>query len=517
MDDRQDDLPYNPNREIDGRFGSGPHKQRPKVGREPAAIKPAGKGRPHGAADEHLGAARAAVAKAKADPTAKNIKAARTAVAKAKDPGAAKAAKPKSAPKAGAKPATKAAKTPKPKKAKFDDSAHKAKIAEHKAKEAHHRTESLKIVAKQKALREQAKGLHKSDKAGRAELKAQHKELGAKRDEHKAAATKARNDRIAESKAMQTAKKAHAVAQATGQHPTQSTVQQTAQHQPKSPLSSEPKKAPTPEQIHDLVANDKRRKYMQDTHELSNEERAADTKGRLDDNQFTNAAQYSIRAHNNDVFAAYGMHNNDRGKPGSYSLEVRTFEGMGGDALGLHYPISGVIAVPVSQAGHMLHHASLDSHGLKKLGKDYMAGDQSAHDTLDAYITVTHEALHGHGPDMADGRTHTMINELTTEMAAWKVAADVHGLHPHDIDGSYQNYITPTVNKLAELTGRSARDATAALADASIRHKQRSERDLSPTVAIHDVAGHALKQLGVTNASTHEALTKHMVDVATSQ
>src|SRR5678809_1257257 len=79
MDDRQDDLPYNPNREIDGRFGSGPHKQRPKVGREPAAAKP--EAGPH----PHVMAARAAVNKAKADPSPKNIKAARQAVAKAKE------------------------------------------------------------------------------------------------------------------------------------------------------------------------------------------------------------------------------------------------------------------------------------------------------------------------------------------------------------------------------------------------------------------------------------------------
>lgn len=99
---------------------------------------------------------------------------------------------------------------------KFDDSKHKSTIAEHKKIEAFHRTESLKIVAKQREIREQAKALPKSDKKGRADLKAQHQALGKQRDVHKAAATEARTSRVAESKAMQDARKQHVVAQATG-------------------------------------------------------------------------------------------------------------------------------------------------------------------------------------------------------------------------------------------------------------------------------------------------------------
>lgn len=450
-------LPYNPYRNH-GKFAPGPRKDKPKgPGRVAAAVKPV-------------------------------------------------VAKPKKA----------AVKTPRPRKAKFDDTAHKAKIAEHKKTEAHHRAESLKIVAKQKALREQAKGLHKSDKSGRADLKAQHKELGAKRDEHKAAATRARTDRVAASKAIQAAKKQHVVAQATG-HPVASVAKPPA---PKAtPQAGVPKRAPTPEQIQDLVAHDPRRNDMQQTDRLSKEELSkSDPKGHLTSMQFSAGAQFAIRSHHNEVFAAYGMHNNDRGKPDSYSMQVRTEAGMGGtNNLGLHYGKSGLIAVPGSQADGLMNHASLDGHGLKKLGKDYLAGDPHAHETMDAYITSTHEALHGHGPMMSGGKTHTMIDELTTEMSAWKVAADAHGLHPHDIDGSYKNYITPTVNKLAELSGRSARDATSALADAAVIHKQRSDHGVSPTLALHDVAGNALKKLGVTDVRTHEALTKHMVDVATSE
>lgn len=419
-----------------------------------------------------------------------------------------------------AKPKKAAVKTPRPKKAKFDDTAHKAKIAEHKKIEAHHRTESLKIVAKQRALREQAKGLHKSDKAGRADLKAQHKALGEKRGEHKAAATKARTDRIATSKDLQAAKKRHVVEQATGHAAPASAPKKTATPEQSAHAPGKDNVAPatshTPDSIHKLVASDAKRKDMLDQEYLPHDPRS-DPNGFMHRVQFTAKAQAAIRDHHNEVFAAYGMHNLDKGKSEAKKFEIRTEAGMGGDSLGVHWTKTGKIAVSQSQAAELTDHARLDSHGLKKLGQDYMAGGQRAHDTLDAYITSTHEALHGHGPQIGNGKARTMINELTTEIAACKVAADIHGLHPHDIEGSYRNYINPTVDKLAQLSGKSHRDATAALADASVKLKQRSDTDLSPVIAIHDVAGHALKQLGVTDVRKHDDLTKHMIDLAHSE
>lgn len=141
---------YNPNRASDGKFGSGPHKASPKVGHE-----------------------------------------AGTAVAE-------------SGPKGTAKP--KATRTPRP---KFDDSAHKAKIAEHKTSEAHHRKESLRVAGEMRALKEQAKALPrgKAGAAQRAELKAQHAELAKQRDGHRANATEARGSRVATAKEAQAGRK----------------------------------------------------------------------------------------------------------------------------------------------------------------------------------------------------------------------------------------------------------------------------------------------------------------------
>jgi uncharacterized protein len=148
---RRDDLGghgYNPYRSH-GKFASGPHKERPKTGRAAGAAEAPGGGKG--------------------------------------------AAKPKAA------------------RTKFDDSAHKAKIAEHKATELHHRTESLHAAEKMRGLNEQAKSLPrgKAGQAARADLKAQHAELGKQRDAHRELAMGARTSRIAASKEMQSARREH--------------------------------------------------------------------------------------------------------------------------------------------------------------------------------------------------------------------------------------------------------------------------------------------------------------------
>lgn len=182
---------YNPYRSSDGKFGAGAHKARPKAG------------------------PRTAAAPASAAP---------------KRTRAAAPAKPKAAP-----------------RAKFDDSAHRAKIAEHKTAEAHHRTESLRIASEQRAIREKAKALPKSDKAGRAALKEQHAALGAQRNEHRAKATEARNARIGESKSMQSAKAQHIVAQRSGQHAEQAkpaTEAAKPKPDPRKEITPQPKVEP---------------------------------------------------------------------------------------------------------------------------------------------------------------------------------------------------------------------------------------------------------------------------------
>lgn len=476
---------YNPYRANDGKFAPGAHKAKPKG---PPRVK---------------------------------------AAATAKAAGAPKAAK------AAAKPNG-------PKRTKFDDSKHREVIAAHKATEAHHRGESLKIVAQQRALREQAKALPKGDKAGRAELRAQHQALGAKRAEHQTAAREARTARIAESKAMQAGRAAHVASQkaASTQHAQPGSQHQKAegndkakatpaQHQapPTQPAApaSKPQTAPPPRAKGDITAEEAHRIASTD-HRLSlfNDSSAghADPQGNLTDRQWTPEAQRAIRDHHNTLFAAYALHDKDRGLPESHVLEVRTEQGMGGDNLGLHWHNTGRMAVPISQAQNLARYSDVDSAGFKKLGTDYMAGHQNAHDAVDAYITSTHEALHGHGPQLSYG-THpsqraqyTMIDEFTTELAAQRIAADVHGLHVHDIDGSYQNYLHPTIAKAAELSGRDRREATQALSEAALWHKRRSDRNLDPEEAIYDVAAHAMKRLGVTNEDLHTELGDHMIGTA---
>ncbi len=103
-------------------------------------------------------------------------------------------------------------------------------------------------------------------------------------------------------------------------------------------------------------------------------------------------------------------------------------------------------------------------------------------------------------------------------MAARKVTADVHGITVRDMGlhggGAYNKYITPTLNKLSELSGKSRSDVHDALAKASINFKSRTERQMSPTDALRDIATDALSKLGVHDKNAHNALYDDMTNTA---
>lgn len=265
------------------------------------------------------------------------------------------------------------------------------------------------------------------------------------------------------------------------------------------PKSASPKSA----DVHAVVAKDKHR--MEFAHGAAVEQSNAGSM--LHHRQFSAEAQAAIREHHDAVLATYGLHNRDADLMLGRRVEVRTSDGMAG-AIGLHWNGDGRVALDVDRADGLIAHARLNAGELKQLGG-------TPHDpVLQAYRVSTHEAVHGHGPDVQRHGPYTMLEEMSTEMVARRVVADVHGMEIHHVVGSYGRYIDPTVSKIAQLSGKTTGESHAALAHAALEFKREKSATTTPYGYLHNLGSSALRHLGVTAPEAHGELYDHMINIS---
>jgi hypothetical protein len=227
----------------------------------------------------------------------------------------------------------------------------------------------------------------------------------------------------------------------------------------------------------------------------------------IKDKQFSSSTQKAIREHHDAVLAHYGLANEDARKGGGRVVQVS--EGMKiGDAqtYGSHGQEAGDVMLWSKVADNLSEHAKLSPSDVAGLGKRALAGDKKALRMMDAYRVSTHEALHGHGPEViGNSRNGTFLDEVTTELVARQVSADLHGIAAHDVPGSYDRMIRPTVSAIARASGKSEKEAYGALTKASLDFKrQRGGAEGSETV--EKMMGDVLKSLGVNDTAKQSAL-----------
>lgn len=369
---------------------------------------------------------------------------------------------------------------------RFNDVPHRAQIAVHKSEEHGHRREVLRIKAEQSALRAQARGKTASERRA---LREAHALLGQAKEAHRSHANAAKERRVLASKAMGEARREHGIRI----------------------------------KVQRMVATDPRRATI--AHDpLEHTRLPADLvdKVKLHTAQFSVTAQQAARDHHNAVLAMYGLHHRAWVSTGDNAkltgnVEVRTTRGMGSwgggndGAVGLHYDRTGLVALDIKRADGLRNHAGLNATELRTIHSRY---DDKSAEMAYGYHVMTHEAVHEHGPDVMRVGHHTMAEEMTTEMVARRVVSDVHNVHVSTLSGSYGRYIYPTIHKISELSGAREADAFDALASASIRFKQSSGNQISPSDALFGVGKNALLRLGVSDPKAHQALYDHMTKIS---
>lgn len=234
--------------------------------------------------------------------------------------------------------------------------------------------------------------------------------------------------------------------------------------------------------------------------------------------QWTPQTQAAIRDHHDRVLATYGTHANDT------SRSVTLIDGLKvGDAqvYGSH-GAAGDVALWDRVGQHLVEHAALSGKELSGLGQRALSGDKHAMRMMDAYRVSTHEALHGHGVRMVlNTKYGTMHDEVTTELTARQVSADVHGLQAHQVPGSYDRYIVPMVRAVADVSGKSHVEVHAAMTKASIEAK--SQRPTHPSDETYGddeikvLASSTLKELGVTSETSAEKVLERWDHVDRNQ
>lgn len=282
-------------------------------------------------------------------------------------------------------------------------------------------------------------------------------------------------------------------------------------------------KLPDPAKVAEAVASDPRRALVaadlvpapRSGQALSNAGHLEPAARLLYKDQWSPEGQAAARDHTVHMISQYGMYHKEAGLIGAHTFEIRTDHGMPG-ADGLHWNHNGQTAIHQSLAADVQEHAQLNARGLHDLGARHLSGDADAAARLNSHRVVVHEEIHGHGPSMIRTGPHTFVEEVTTEMAARKVSADVHGLHTADMEkaGTYHEWTKPTIAKLSELSGKSIRDSHEALARSAIEFKRGKDKQLSPTDAMRQVGNVALRELGVRGSKAQTALYDHMTETA---
>lgn len=364
---------------------------------------------------------------------------------------------------------------------KFDDHGHRELISHHKTEEKWHRNRVIEIKQEQAKLRESAKGKSAKD---RAEIRVQHRELAKLSGIHREIAGENKDKRVAASKDLANAR-----------------AENTIRHR-----------------VQRVVVNDANRKIVSST-PLVHGAAPADLAGRtkLHSAQMSPEAQAALREHHNVVIAQYGLHNRDAGLVGAHVAEVRNSQGMGrwaggvDGAAGLHWRADGRVALNIETADGVHSHSSVSD--TVRLGQEAHSGSREANSKIDGYHVSTHEALHGHGPEIYGFGPHLMLDEMTTEMSARRITADVHGVGVGNVRGGYDGYITPVVSKLSELSGSSHATSMRALAHASLEFKRRGGQ-VDAKEGLHDVGVSALRRLGVADSDSHSAMLAHMLEIS---
>lgn len=230
--------------------------------------------------------------------------------------------------------------------------------------------------------------------------------------------------------------------------------------------------------------------------------------------QLTQESQAAVRGHLADLAGKYGMPNRDAGLSQGHVVEVRD-GGKMGNAEALHYTSSGKVVMSDHIATQLYEHGQTEP---KAFGRDYMNGDDHG-GKMNAYRVAVHEQIHGHGPLVHYAGHGVMLEEMTTEMSARKVAADVHGIHVADMSsaGAYHKYVDSVATKMADLAGHlDTRPAHEALARATIEFKQGAMPVGHDQVsnALYQIGKAALGYLGHRKESGAIALHDHMMAIA---
>lgn len=212
------------------------------------------------------------------------------------------------------------------------------------------------------------------------------------------------------------------------------------------------------------------------------------------------ATQAALRDSNNRIMAAYGVTPRLANTPDAKTVRTMHAEEMGG-AYGQmwseHTPRPGLMTISHEQAALLREHMQLDSAGLHELARRAAAGHDDAYFMLFAAHTMHHETMHGHGPSIEMGLHRSTVEELTTEMSARRITADMHGVPSHGeaVNLAYDHIIDPVVAHTAAAAGVSRERAYEAMEHASLSLK-RSSGTLTDDEAISHVATKAAEHLG---------------------
>lgn len=166
----------------------------------------------------------------------------------------------------------------------------------------------------------------------------------------------------------------------------------------------------------------------------------------------------------------------------------------------------GLIVVSPEQTRLLAEHARLSPSELKKLGSAAVHGDAQAHEKLFASHVMNHENLHSFGPSIEQSAHRSVVEELTTEMAARRITGDMHGA-PASFVGTYDQVIDPIVDSVAKATGVPRAKAYDALERASLKFKGRSGV-INADQAIYDLVGDTLDGLGSKSTEARKAIAQ---------
>lgn len=232
---------------------------------------------------------------------------------------------------------------------------------------------------------------------------------------------------------------------------------------------------------------------------------------------YTPAAQAAVRGHFDAVASKYGVTKRDL--PDGGKLDVVDKRSLGGAAAQFHD--DGTIRIPTGTAQNLARHGEAD------------LGNHPAYftDAVQSYHFVTHETMHGHGPEIPYEGHGILADELATEVTARRMTADVHGIRStasglvykdsgavggsKDL-GAYAKDVGGVVNAVSRVSGLDKERAFEALERASFDVKrmpgshQFDTGDAAMSHLVQRIASHA----GISDPKKVAQLHGHVMDVS---